>query len=231
MIELVDGNGVPIWMRNRSNPVATVDVVDHNLRNNTYNLYDVTFETHNIHTLVTSHPSEVATWLSRNTGRRHGLMVGLDVEWRPNTRTNTQNPVATLQLCVGHACLVFQIIHSPYIPRSLDSFLEDSNVTFFGVGIQADADKLLRDYDLHVANVCDLRPLAADQLWRHPHLRQAGLKTLCLYVLDVEVQKPQSVTRSSWDNRWLTTQQVQYAAIDVFLSYEIGRRLREPVIW
>ncbi|KAK7373537.1 hypothetical protein VNO80_06951 [Phaseolus coccineus] len=207
MIGVVDENGVPIWMCNRSNPVVTVSVVDLNLRNNTYNLYDVTFETHNIHTLVTSHPSKVATWLSSNTGRRHGLMVDLDIEWRPNTRANTQNPVATLQLCVGHACLVFQIIHSPYIPCSMASFLEDPNVTFFGVGIQADTEKLLQDYDLHVAN------------------------TLCLYVLGVEVQKPQRVTRSFWDNRWLTTQQVQYAAIDVFLSYEIGRQLNEPVIW
>ncbi|XP_027927458.1 Werner Syndrome-like exonuclease [Vigna unguiculata] len=221
MIELLDENGVPIWMRNRSNPVATTNVVDHNLRNNTYNLYDVTFENHNIHTLVTHHPSQVERWLSRNAGRRQGLMVGLDVEWRPNTRRNMQNPVATLQLCVAQ--------HAE--PRSLASLLQNPNVTFFGVGIRDDAEKLLRDYDLHVANVCDLRSLAADKIWRCPHLRQAGLKTLCVHVLGVDVEKPQRISRSFWDNRWLTGEQVQYAAIDAFLSYEIGRRLNEPVIW
>ncbi|QCE11860.1 werner syndrome ATP-dependent helicase [Vigna unguiculata] len=229
---MVDENGVPIWMRNQSNPVvATTTVVDYNIRNNTYNLYDVTFESHNIHTLVTHHPSEVDRWLSNNAGRRQGLMVGLDIEWRPITQPNTQNPVATLQLCVGNACLVFQIIHAPYFSHSLGSFLQDLNVTFLGVGIRADAEKLLRDYGLHVANVCDLRSLAEVKLWRYPHLRQAGLKTLCLHVLGAEVEKPQSISRSLWDNRCLTAEQVKYAAIDAFLSYEIGRRLIESEIW
>ncbi|XP_047180382.1 Werner Syndrome-like exonuclease [Vigna umbellata] len=228
---MADENGVPIWMRNRSNPLATTTVVDYNIRNNTYNLYDVTFEAHNIHTLVTHHPSQVDRWLSNNAGRRQGLMVGLDVEWRPNTQPNTQNPVATLQLCVGHACLVFQIIHSPFFSHSLDSFLQDPNVTFFGVGIRADAEKLLRDYGLYVANVYDLRSLAEAKLRGYPHLRQAGLKTLCLHVLGVDVEKPQSITRSFWDNTRLTAEQVQYASIDAFLSYEIGRRLIERDIW
>ncbi|XP_027927459.1 Werner Syndrome-like exonuclease [Vigna unguiculata] len=203
------------------------NVVDYNIRNNTYNLYDVTFENHNIHTLVTHHPFQVERWLSNNTGRRQDLMVGLDIEWRPNTQPNTQNPVATLQLCVGHACLVFQIIHSPYIPHSLVSFFLDPNVTFFGVGIRADAKKLLQDYGLYVGNVCELRSLAADLLWRYPHLKRAGLKTLCRHVLEVEVEKPLSVTRSFWDTPQLTTEQVQYAVIDAFLSYEIGRVLNE----
>nr|KYP37975.1 Werner syndrome ATP-dependent helicase isogeny [Cajanus cajan] len=157
-------------------------------------------------------------------------MVGLDMEWRPNTQPNMHNPVATLQLCIANRCLVFQILHSPSIPRSLDSFLADPAVTFFGVGIRADAEKLLQDYNLHVANVRDLRPLAAGRLGDRA-LNQAGLKALGLRVLGLEVQKPTRITMSRWDHRWLSAEQVQYAAVDAFLSYQIACLLSVGAVW
>lgn len=224
MIELRDENGVPISTRNLTSPrVAAISVVDHYLPDDTHNLYDVTIHTHTIHTLLTSDPSHVNSWLTAAALRRP-LTVGLDVEWRPNTQRNMQHPVATLQLCVGLRCLVFQILHSPSIPHSLVSFLADPNVTFFGVGIEEDVEKLLEDYNLSVANVLDLRSLAAEKL-SDSELNRAGLKSLGLRVLGLEVQKPQRIARSRWDNPWLTAEQVQYATVDAFLSYEIGRVL------
>ncbi|XP_052729576.1 3'-5' exonuclease isoform X2 [Vigna angularis] len=226
MPDMLDHNGAPISSVNATpSRVATISVVDHCLPYETHNLYDVTFHTHTIHTLLTSDPSLVHSWISTNV-RSHqtGLMVGLDIEWRPNTQRNMQNPVATLQLCLGQHCLVFQILHSPSIPPSLVSFLADSNVTFFGVGIEEDAEKLLEDYNLHVVNIRDLRSFAAEKL-RDRELNRAGIKSLGLRVLGLEFEKPKRISRSRWDNPWLTPQQVQYATVDAFLSYEIGRRL------
>lgn len=219
MLELQGENAMPM----SSTRVAVISVVDHYLPYDSHNLYDVAFDTHTIRTLLASDPSLVHSWLSDNALNRPGLLVGLDIEWRPNTQRNMQNPVATLQLCVGPHCLVFQIIHSA-IPPSLFSFLADPNVTFFGVGIQEDAEKLLEDYNLNVVNVRDLRPLAAEKLG-DPQLNRAGLKSLGLRVLGLEIRKPQRITRSRWDNPWLTPDQVQYATVDAFLSYEIARRL------
>ncbi|CAJ1802938.1 unnamed protein product [Sphenostylis stenocarpa] len=226
MAEQRDHNRVPISSPNAtSTRVATVSVVDHCLPYDTHNLYDVTFHTHSIHTLLTSDPSLVDAWISTNVrGNRAGLLVGLDIEWRPNTHRNMQNLVATLQLCLGQHCLVFQILHSPSVPPSLVSFLADPNVTFLGVGIEEDAEKLLEDYDLHVVTMRDLRSLAAEKLGDR-ELNRAGIKSLGLRVLGLEVEKPKRITRSRWDNPWLTAQQVQYATIDAFLSYEIGRSL------
>lgn len=60
----------------------------------TCRLYNVTFETS-----VTRSASTVSAWINKieiaNESRLHRLIVGLDVEWRPNF-----NPVATIQLCV-----------------------------------------------------------------------------------------------------------------------------------
>ncbi|XP_061361258.1 3'-5' exonuclease-like [Gastrolobium bilobum] len=203
---------------------------NYNSDNDDHSLYDVNFHSATIHTLLTSVPSMVDSWLSEirrlhsNHLLRHRLIVGLDVEWRPNTHRNMKNPVATLQLCVGRRCLIFQILHAPYIPNSLVSFLGNVNITFVGVGIEEDAEKLLEDYSLHVNNLVELGTLAADML-DDPELKRAGLKTLALRVLEKEVEKPKRISRSKWDKLFLTEEQVEYACIDAFVSFEIGRVL------
>ncbi|XP_054785259.1 3'-5' exonuclease-like [Prosopis cineraria] len=205
----------------------SIAIVDHALPYDSHNLYDVTFYTHNIHTLLTSSPSMVDSWLSE-THNLHSLpqplIVGLDVEWRPNFQRNMQNPVAILQLCVGPRCLIFQILHAPNIPQSLISFLGNANHKFVGVGIEEDVEKLVCDYDLSVATYVDLRDLAADKLG-DKDLKKSGLKTLALRVLEKEIEKPKSISRSRWDNPWLNSEQVKYACIDAFISFEVGRLL------
>lgn len=62
-------------------------------------------------------------------------------------------------------------------------------------------------------------------VYKMKDLKNAGLKTLARTVLGKEMEKPKWVTRSSWDNRWLTPDQVQYACIDAYVSFEIGRVL------
>ncbi|XP_057742266.1 3'-5' exonuclease-like [Arachis stenosperma] len=209
---------------------AIISVVDHNLPYDDYNLYDVIFHTHTIHTLLTTSPSLVDTWLS-DTLNHHSsstttttVLVGLDIEWRPNSHRNSNNPVATLQLCIGNRCLVFQILHSPSVPQSLIDFLVNEGHTFLGVGVEEDVEKLLEDYNLNVKNFVDLRNLAENVLGES-EMKRAGLKSLAERVLGLEIEKPKRISRSRWDNAWLTAEQVQYACIDAFVSFEVGRML------
>ncbi|KAK7256846.1 hypothetical protein RIF29_30383 [Crotalaria pallida] len=218
-------HSIPTTLPNPNNPIT---IVDHHLPCITHNLYDVTFHSHYIQTLLTSDPSFVHSWLSHTRrlypDHRH-LTVGLDVEWRPNPSTSRRrNPVATIQLCIAHRCLIFQVLHAPSVPPSLAAFLADASNTFVGVGIEADAEKLLEDYELRVVNFVDLRDVAAGKM-EERELKNAGLKTLSSRVLGLEVEKPREVSTSRWDNRWLSDEQVQYACVDAFVSYKIGMRL------
>ncbi|KAI7998243.1 Werner Syndrome-like exonuclease [Camellia lanceoleosa] len=145
--------------------------------------------------------------------RLHRLIVGLDIEWRPNNRFH-DNPAATLQLCVDRRCLIFQLIYSPQIPQSLFDFLNNRIYTFVGVGIHSDVEKLTEDYGLSVATTIDLLSLAAD--CDMIELRNAGLKNLAREVLGKEIEQPKRITMSRWDNEWLYPEQVQYACIDAF---------------
>ncbi|KQK09032.1 Werner Syndrome-like exonuclease [Brachypodium distachyon] len=184
---------------------------------------DVTFEENVIITTVTSSGVAVEGWLREIRSFLGDLVVGLDVEWRPS-RCSSQNPVALLQLCVGHRCLIFQLLHADFVPPALSEFLADLNVRFVGVGVQDDVERLSDDHELNVANAKDLRELAADG-FHMPELRQAGLQAIARTVMGANLQKPQRVRMGPWDAYCLSHEQIKYACIDAFVSFEIGRKL------
>ncbi|GKE49438.1 Werner syndrome-like exonuclease [Tanacetum coccineum] len=110
------------------------------------------------------------------------------------------------------------------VPKSLKDFLSNTSYTFVGVGIESDVEKLIGDYNLSVGKMLDLRVLASE-VYGVKELKNSGIKDLGFRVLGREIKKPKSVTMSRWDNEWLVPTQVQYACVDAFLSYEIGRVL------
>ncbi|CAO1945906.1 unnamed protein product [Urochloa humidicola] len=189
--------------------------------------YVVEFDEDAIRTTLTYSGDTVDSWLDEiyrvHRRRLHRLVVGLDVEWRPSYSYYAP-PVALLQLCVGRRCLVFQLLHADYIPDALFDFLADERFTFVGVGIDDDAAKLRAGYGLEVACTEDLRGLAANELG-NPALRSAGLHVLVWEVMGVQMRKPYHVRVSAWDSPVLSYNQLMYAAVDAFASFEVGRRL------
>ncbi|KAL6523312.1 hypothetical protein OROGR_016915 [Orobanche gracilis] len=205
-----------------------IDITNHDLPYDTHNTYDVFFFGDTVLTTVTTDSDTVSSWISDirfiHRFRLHNLIVGIDVEWRPSYNSY-QNPVATLQICVGRRCLIYQIIHNDgCIPESLADFLSD-DFTFVGVGVDSDLEKLYSDYGIGGdTRTVDLRQLAAARYGQN-FLKNVGLQELASLVLEKEVEKPRNVTMSRWDDRWLSDDQVQYACIDAFVSFEIGRIL------
>ncbi|PKA58176.1 Werner Syndrome-like exonuclease [Apostasia shenzhenica] len=184
--------------------------------------------TGDISTTLTASADEVNSWIAEilrvHRRRLNRLIVGLDCEWRPSFTRAQQNPVALLQLCVGRRCLIFQLLYADEIPSSLLDFLHDGRFTFVGVGIHNDVERLDDERGISVYNAKDLKEIAAEKMQR-PDLRQKGLAALAMEVMGVEVSKPKHVTMSRWDQFYLTMDQIRYACIDAFLSFEIGRRL------
>ena len=115
-------------------------------------------------------------------------------------------------------------MYAQFIPDSLVNFLRNPSYTFAGVGVENDVQKLCGDYGIEVGRIEDLRDLAVEEFGAK-ELRNAGLKGLTRWVLGKELDKPKHVTMSRWDKQWLTLDQVQYACVDAYLSFEIGRSL------
>ncbi|GER51939.1 polynucleotidyl transferase [Striga asiatica] len=204
--------------------------INHDLRYHAPDTYDVFFYGDIVITTVTADPSAVSRWISdvrsvRGSGPPD-LLAGLDVEWRPSPTRYRQSPVATLQICVGQRCLVYQIARSGgHVPQSLEEFLAGGDYAFVGVGVQQDLDRLDADYGIGGrARAVDLRKLAAEELGQE-ELEAASLRELSSLVLGKEIDKPRHVTMSNWECRWLSHAQVQYACVDAYVSSEIGRAL------
>ncbi|KAK1272537.1 hypothetical protein QJS04_geneDACA022301 [Acorus gramineus] len=188
----------------------------------------VHFNDAHITTVVTASGEEAEDWIEEvlwvHRRRLSRLIVGLDVEWRPNFSRRYNNPAAVLQLCVGQRCLVFQLLHCDYIPDALSDFLSDDRFTFTGVGVDEDVEKLVADHDLSVANAKDLSEIAAEETGRG-ELRREGLKGLAREVLGRVVEKPRRVRLGRWDRESLNMDQIKYACVDAFVSFEIARDL------
>ncbi|KAI0528895.1 hypothetical protein KFK09_001438 [Dendrobium nobile] len=180
-----------------------------------------------IKTTLTSSGDEVDCWISDilriHRRRLSRLIVGIDLEWRPSY-SRYQNPIALLQVCVGRRCLIFKLLFADYIPTSLAEFLADLRFTFVGVGVKADADRLANEKGLYVSNAVDLRDLANEMMGPND-MKQKGLAGLAREVMGVFLNKPKYVTMSQWDQFYLSMDQIMYACVDAFVSFEIGRRL------
>ncbi|XP_019164342.1 PREDICTED: Werner Syndrome-like exonuclease [Ipomoea nil] len=190
--------------------------------------HQVQFHGINLSVTVTKRAAEVDQWVNEvvynNRHVLHSLIVGLDIEWHPCLAGEDDNPAATLQLCVGKSCLIFQLLHKDYTPQSLLAFLANPRFIFVGVGVRDDAEKLLRDHGLVVENVADLRWVAVG-VSGSEHFMRMGLKRMSLEVLGWVMEKPLEVTLSDWDSKTLTFPQIEYGSIDAFVSLEIGINL------
>ncbi|KAG8372186.1 hypothetical protein BUALT_Bualt12G0040200 [Buddleja alternifolia] len=191
--------------------------------------YDVSFFGDTIATTVTHDPEAVTEWITLTEELNldvDQVIVGLDAEWRPSyTGSSMRNPVAVVQICVGDRCLIYQIIHSRYIPDALRDFFFHENYIFVGVGVNDDLEKLVCDYEIgNNARFWELGEIAADT-YDIPELECAGLNRLANFVLDKDMEKSRRVTMSRWDWRRLTAEQIKYACLDAFVSFEIGRVL------
>ncbi|EMS51571.1 hypothetical protein TRIUR3_21072 [Triticum urartu] len=71
----------------------------------------------------------------------------------------------------------------------------------------------------------EISPVHGNCLVCTPWLRQAGLKDVAGVVMGANLQKPRRVTMGPWDACRLSQEQIQYACIDAFVSFEVGRKL------
>jgi ribonuclease D len=133
--------------------------------------------------------------------------------------------VAVLQLCVGKHCLVYQLYQAharSYIPPLLRWFLANDTIQFAGAAIGNDIKKL-EFYDLSVANVVDLQKLGI-MIRGQKEGQLVSLEKLAKKVAKIKLNKDKSVTLSLWESSNLNHEQIKYACMDAYASFEVLRR-------
>ncbi|KAL6990113.1 hypothetical protein U1Q18_015861 [Sarracenia purpurea var. burkii] len=191
----------------------------------------VNFHGARIATTVTSVSSVVRKWLRttlyRHARHRHHLVVGLGVQWSPDVFSGDNSPAATIQLCVGCRCLIFQLIHSDTVPKFLRRFLVNPSHTFVGMWNHSDANKLLNSKHelLMDRQPLDLRLHAVSQ-FTGASLCRESMETIVRECLGCEVPFQRWISMSNWDDEELDDMQVLQACVDAYTSFMIGVDLR-----
>ncbi|KAL3850061.1 hypothetical protein ACJIZ3_011943 [Penstemon smallii] len=189
--------------------------------------YTIVCHSLRVRTVVTSTPSVVRNWLymirRRNYHRLRSrrLVVGLGLQWAPGPDPHP----ATLQLCVGRHCLIFQLLYAAHSPAALHRFLSDPGLTLVGIWNYRDAPMLRNSkHRLHVSGLVDVRHVASDL---RGCSRRMSMESLASVVLGMDgLGKKKRVGRSAWDEKWLSDEQVEYACLDAFLCFLMGKALR-----
>lgn len=187
--------------------------------------YLVKFDGLTIETTVTDKAMIADEWIQlvSSTYAGNQMVVGLDTEWMIMRDQNKKMKVAILQLCVEDKCLIFQLFHMDDIPKSLRSFLTHQDFKFVGVGVELDIKMLKRDYGLECNNGIDVSTLAKTQ-WPN-RFSSFGLKCLAKELVGLNLKKPKEVCTSDWKSKELTNAQIEYACVDAYASYKIGKKL------
>ncbi|KAG6869170.1 hypothetical protein C0993_012269 [Termitomyces sp. T159_Od127] len=153
--------------------------------------------------------------------------VGFDLEWRPTfTKGSPENPVAIVQLANERIILVIQVSEMKQFPMKLKNFLENPNIVKAGVGIQNDAKKLYKDWQVSTRNCVDLSLLARcvdNAQWKGKYNAPLGLARL-VEAYESRVLPKGKITRSNWEGQ-LTSSQVDYAANDAHAGFVLYQRL------
>ncbi|KAJ4951194.1 hypothetical protein NE237_028026 [Protea cynaroides] len=171
-------------------------------------------------TALRSGIEELWSFVGKGTGSKY--VMGLDIECTPVESTNK---VSVLKLAAGSLCLIIRLLNLGTIPHFLFNFLRLPDVSFVGVGIKDNVDLLRRDYGLECRNAVDLATLAASVL-DDPRLVGYGLVDLANQVIPLQVmKKPACAFFSDWSGENLTTEEIEFATIDAYISYKIGNKL------
>ncbi|WVZ61482.1 hypothetical protein U9M48_011345 [Paspalum notatum var. saurae] len=179
--------------------------------------------------LATVCPADARRWVATTRWRHGGLLrrgrlvVGLGVQWTPSYQPlHGEPPVPdTLQLCVGHRCLVYHLARADAVPEGLRRFLADPRVTFVGSGAANDARMLSAHRGLHVRHGVELRSVAGTG--------NASVEDMAHRFLGYPgIHKPKEVATSAWHAPRLSQDQVQYAAVDAYLAFRLGVHLLSP---
>ncbi|KAJ9180001.1 hypothetical protein P3X46_008310 [Hevea brasiliensis] len=137
-----------------------------------------------------------------------------------------EHHIALLTLCTRLGCVLIRLSPNS-ISSSLKRFLAIKDVTFVGVHIKEDVQKLKDAYGIVMRNAVELSDLAA-KIYDHPRFVFYSGRELAGKILSIKFEaKPCTVLWSNWFDHNLNIEQIECAATDAYAAYKIGKKLME----
>lgn len=142
---------------------------------------------------------------------------GFDTETRPSFRKGKINKVALLQLATHEHAFIFRL-NKIGIPGFLKYILEDYRITKIGVAIRDDLRAINRLSPVEPNGFIDLQQYVINF-----NIGDKSLKKITAQVLGFRISK--RFQTSNWEEESLSQQQLEYAATDAWVCFEIYKKL------
>ncbi|KAI8619632.1 ribonuclease H-like domain-containing protein [Chytriomyces sp. MP71] len=161
-----------------------------------------------------------------------GPIVSMDCEWNVVMRRgHKQPPVSLVQIYNGSQIGLFRINKltrdfSTRLPRAMSEWMENPNVRKVGMNIRGDANKLNRDFGVHLAEYIELSHLAKETFPEKLNSARPSLKLLTELFLGHTLDKSSDLRCTNWDLKHdLSEELLQYAATDALAGLEVYRAM------
>ncbi len=150
-----------------------------------------------------------------NVEKEHFL--GFDTETRPSFKKGKTYQVSLLQLGTDEKVFLFRL-NKIGIPKRLAEILASEKISKIGVAIHDDIASLRKIREYEPNGFVDLQ-----QYVNNFGIEDNGLKKLVANILGFRISKRQQT--SNWEADVLSTAQIEYAATDAWVCYEIYKKL------
>jgi ribonuclease D len=148
---------------------------------------------------------------------RNVKVFGFDTETKPSFRKGKTNNTALIQLATSDYAFLFRISMLG-IPDFLVDIFENNDIIKSGVALKHDIDSLQKLKSFKPAGFIDLQHFV-EQFG----IKDKGLKKLAANILGIRIIKAQQT--SNWESKALKQLQLEYAATDAWVCYEIYNKL------
>jgi len=171
-------------------------------------------------------------------GTLHNFIIGFDIEYISKSNhldsfNNSHNwllcndkDIATclIQVATRDICLIFDLTKlGPILPNKLMDLLKKDCWIKLGIGIENDLAILSHNYAIgHCAGAIELKNIAIMANFSNP-----SLQVLSNVVLKENITKNKSIC--DWSSK-LNNKQIEYAAKDAIISYNLGIAMLQPSI-
>lgn len=168
---------------------------------------------------------EITTWLrhcglalDNNNKLSAPIPVGFDVEWTGQGDDN----VDLIQVACGSNVLLVRTKHIDALGQPFLDMLQSDQILKCGREIDLDMTKIQKYYQIQTAGHFEV----GDHIGKFDSsLRRRGLVHIYNKLYNANVQKSKKVTCGDWSRRFLSSEQIAYAATDALMGLRIYEHL------